>query len=447
MSAMPRFAAALLIALWWALAAAGSAPTPQSPAARRLPPGCNAPAYFGVCDPYVPGTLITIPDRQPFLVISTWPGGPAEKVGICAGDKIVAANGVSAYNHTASEMLKQIVSKSPTPVSLTVQRGKQMLKLTVSRVRESELARLSKQKYFHFMGLYRALVAVPLNENRDEVTELEKFDQQLAADYGFKIVPVLGAVPKETPEEAIKTLQQLRSDQGEKRIAEDVRLGAMRYWVGAGVAVLRKPEDVLVSSVDPNSPAYRAGLLPGDRIIEFEGHTLAGLSVHQILDLLSKTAAPPRITLRIRRGDSESALSLQTEDRGAELRSDPRVDLPIHVGRARANAYFLGAGVLYDGVARAAAISRLDYPSPAFDAGLLPGDQLLLLNGIPVSKLTRDRINALLSPQSATTVWFKVSRVGKVLLFRVVPETRAEALAKIGRKLTKFGPAPLGCPG
>jgi S1-C subfamily serine protease len=56
---------------------------------------CDAPEYFGVCDPYVPGTIIEPSDKKPILVATTWPGGPADKAGICAGDKIVAVNGVS----------------------------------------------------------------------------------------------------------------------------------------------------------------------------------------------------------------------------------------------------------------------------------------------------------------------------------------------------------------
>ncbi len=62
---------------------------------------CQAPEYFGICDPFVAGTLIASQgDNQPLLVVDTWPSGPAEKAGICPGDEIVSINGVSAFHST-----------------------------------------------------------------------------------------------------------------------------------------------------------------------------------------------------------------------------------------------------------------------------------------------------------------------------------------------------------
>jgi S1-C subfamily serine protease len=129
------------------------------------------------------------------------------------------------------------------------------------------------------------------------------------------------------------------------------------------------------------------------------------------------------------------------------MASNPVAEIPASTAKPTPNSYFLGAHVVYDGVAHKAMVSRLDYPSPAFDAGLRPGDLILALNNASVSKLTRARINALLSPQAPSPVIFKVKRLGRSLSVRVVSATHAKALAKIGRKVTKFGPAAQGCPG
>jgi hypothetical protein len=55
-------------------------------------PGCPAPSYFGICNPYVPGVFICADDNGAISVISTWHDGPAEKAGMCPGDKIVAVD-------------------------------------------------------------------------------------------------------------------------------------------------------------------------------------------------------------------------------------------------------------------------------------------------------------------------------------------------------------------
>jgi hypothetical protein len=51
---------------------------------------CDAPEYFGLCDPYVPGIITRLRDYQTIPVRDTWPGGPAEKAGVCPGDIVLA---------------------------------------------------------------------------------------------------------------------------------------------------------------------------------------------------------------------------------------------------------------------------------------------------------------------------------------------------------------------
>src|SRR5712691_7613669 len=125
---------------------------------------CDVFEILGICDPYVPGTIISFPEKQPIIVISTWPLGPAENAGVCPGDRILAVNGISASENTSTRMLKEIVSGSDTWVHLTVRRGKVDMELDVPRVRESTLAWLSKQKYVRVGGLPDAAALVPLDE-------------------------------------------------------------------------------------------------------------------------------------------------------------------------------------------------------------------------------------------------------------------------------------------
>ena len=98
---------------------------------------CDAPRYFGVCDPYVPGTIAAFPEKQPIVVVDTWHDGPAERAGVCPGDKIVAVNGVPAAENSMDRMLHEIVSAKPSRVLLRIKRGDQTLDFQVRRVREN----------------------------------------------------------------------------------------------------------------------------------------------------------------------------------------------------------------------------------------------------------------------------------------------------------------------
>jgi C-terminal processing protease CtpA/Prc len=88
----------------------------------------------------------------------------------------------------------------------------------------------------------------------------------------------------------------------------------------------------------------------------------------------------------------------------------------------------------------------VDYPSPAFDAGLHVGDLIISVNGVAIEQIGRQELGQLLSPKKSLEIALGVSRLGKKMTFRVTPVTYRAALASIGRKLTKFGPAPQHCP-
>jgi C-terminal processing protease CtpA/Prc len=245
---------------------------------------CDAPSYFGICDPYVPGTIIaSSPDMKTINVINTWPDGPAEKSGVCPGDQIIAVNGILVPGHTWEQMLKEIVSPSPSPIDLKVTRGKQEMDFHFDRARESTLAQLSHKKFM-----------------RRRVKE------------------ILDATPYQS----------------------------------------------LSSYPNPTK------------------------------------AEPP----------------------------------------------VLGILLLYAENPREAMVDQVDYPSPAFDAGLHVGDRILAVNAVPIEQITRQQLGEMLQPKGDSELRLEVSRVGKKLAFQIKPETYAEAEAKIGRKIIKQRPVPEHCP-
>jgi hypothetical protein len=116
-------------------------------------PKCEGIEVAGLCDPYVPGTMIQYRPGQPLLVVSTWHDGPAEKAGVCPGDEVLSINGIVVSENPMRRMLREIASESATPVHLRLRRGTKETDLEVPRVRESTLAKLSKRRFLKADGV------------------------------------------------------------------------------------------------------------------------------------------------------------------------------------------------------------------------------------------------------------------------------------------------------
>ena len=140
---------------------------------------------------------------------------------------------------------------------------------------------------------------------------------------------------------------------------------ALLVW-GFGKPVREQLQSTIVGSVVPSMPAEKAGILPGDEILEIDGvkvQSFAGM-VDSILERIIYSEGK-QITLLIKRSGTDEELTINSgyekEDRPAHQRQDFRK---------------IGVGPTSDSII-AATISN----SPAAKAGLLPGDQILEANG------------------------------------------------------------------
>lgn len=404
---------------------------------------CEAPGYFGACDSFVPGTIIGFGSNQGIRVVSTWPGGPAGEAGICPGDEIVAVNGVPASEEKIGEFLRAVASDTPTPIDLKIKRGNRELDFHVPRVRESTLAALSQEKYAHlpFFPFGERLVTVPVDESLQELQAFRDFELRVGDHFGFKLAEGRWA-PKGTPEGQLRRVAQILADpQAAGLVASLLPTGV--YGIGCSLLVLRNPPQILIGLVEPASAAHRAGLFPGDELLEVDGHPVSGLDKNQLSELILKPGDRPRqLSLRIRRGTSDIKVGLETEqwrDLGYGMSVFGMLKPP------RKAAYVVGLQTVDADDPRQAIVSGVTYPSPAFDAGLLVGDLILAVNGEPIEHVTRQHLSDLLNPDPPSPLVLEISRAGRTIHSLLTPVTEARAQAGIGRKMTANGPASPQC--
>ncbi|XP_012934967.2 putative zinc metalloprotease aq_1964 [Aplysia californica] len=153
-----------------------------------------------------------------------------------------------------------------------------------------------------------------------------------------------------------------------------------------------------VVSVEKGTPAYKAGLMPGDQILELNGRDVTDMSADQIKVLAksSHTKSP----------ELEVVSCLQT------IIMEP--DVPIGYG----------FNVLNEKPLRVGAVS---YEGPAYGVGLRAGDVILEVNSR--SSVSAEAIGAILSKCH-----------GKLTLL-IIPMGRASNLIQVDKTLSKI-PSP-----
>jgi len=420
---------------------------------------CAAPVYFGLCDPCVPGTIIgEAPDMKAIEVINTWPDGPAEKAGVCPGDAITAVNGIPVPGHTWDDMLKQLVSPVPSPIDLKVMRNGQELNFHFERARETTLAQLSHERFVRGRLLMSGtqVFPVPADESPEEIEDLGRFYDGVDRRVGFKFIGGLD-VPEGTPEDQIRVLVATAFEGPEherwvgltRMAGGEIRYGAgigaivhkNSYSAGFDAMVLKNPEEVLVNHVLPGSPAQRAGLFPGDRVLEIDGRQVSGLEPDQISDLIFKPEEPREVIFKPRRGRSTFSVKLHTQETQEIFDS-----APFYRVEPQSDVLVLGLEVLSVENPREAMVTHVEYPSPSFDAGLHVGDRVLAINGAPIERITRQQLTETLHPKADSELTLEVSRLNQRLAFQIKPLTPPDAQAKIGRKIRGARSVPAHCP-
>ncbi len=224
-------------------------------------------------------------------------------------------------------------------------------------------------------------------------------------------------------------------------------------WLGVSIsevsdteareAKLSKLAGVYVNTVQPESPAAKAGVKPHDIIVEYNGHAVEG--VLQFRRLVTETPPGRSVSMRVWRAGRQQTLSAKVESRRMPLESGMPMQGPM-TGRIRIERPFVMfrgmgmhplLGVRAEEVSgqlgqyfqvpggRGVLVVEVNAGSAAQKAGVKAGDVIYQVNGKPVGT-TVELEQALRSDCSANGVSVGVVRKGVTLQLRVTIECPSE---------------------
>lgn len=202
-----------------------------------------------------------------------------------------------------------------------------------------------------------------------------------------------------------------------------------RGWLGVGIQEitpelaksfnLSKPEGVLVSQIEPNSPAAKAGLRPEDIITQYNGKETKTPRDLSMAVAESKVGTPAKLTI-IRDGRAMN-LDVPIGERPVE-RIQARAEIPEENQNAAGQHGKLGievANVSPDMAQQlklkstsGAVVTNVQPGSPADDGGLQPGDVIKSINHKPVNSAT-DLQTETRNLKPGSTVLLNVVRQGQ----------------------------------
>ena len=194
---------------------------------------------------------------------------------------------------------------------------------------------------------------------------------------------------------------------------------------------LKERRGALVGSVTRGQPAARAGIEPGDIILEFNGQAVR--TTDELVARVTRTKPGATVPVKILRDRQERTLTvtvdeLNLEDEGA--RTAATRETTTEPLEESSQAFGITLGVLTPDTARrlrapadaeGVLVSDVEQGSPAFRAGLVRGDIITRINRQPV-RTPQEAGRALGAVPSGSTAFLLVLRGGQEQFFTVRKE-------------------------
>ena len=196
----------------------------------------------------------------------------------------------------------------------------------------------------------------------------------------------------------------------------NIILAFLTFWLLFGVygkdEVLQPDTYPVVLDMAEDSAAAKAGVLPGDRIIEIANRDIRGFDVWHRVENLEILLAPGTVKpVLVEREGRRLTLSL-------EVQIEPRLRHGLRPG------WYLSWGE-----SETASIERVIAGTPAEEIGLRPGDRIVAAGGLdPISKL---ELRSMVEASPGKELVLTVERDGGRLEMPVVPRSE-EGTGKIG---------------
>jgi serine protease Do len=154
---------------------------------------------------------------------------------------------------------------------------------------------------------------------------------------------------------------------------------------------LKERKGAMVRAITPGGPGAKAGLEPGDVILEVNGKAVSGRN--QLVQIVMATKPGTTVPVRILRDKGEKVLSVTVEELNLETESSA-APAPEAQQQETGSGFGITLGPLGADIARrlqvppgtrGALITDVEPASPAARAGVRPGDVILKVNGQAVT--------------------------------------------------------------
>jgi regulator of sigma E protease len=234
-------------------------------------------------------------------------GSAAERAGILRGDRVVEVDG--APISTWDALVEAVDGRAGMDVHLTIERGEERLELVVPDLPRAGLG-LEHDAPSATLAVISASTpaAVAGLRTGDRVTAVGDEEVESWQDWTDALARARGPL-------ALEVERRLDDRQEVLRLRVPGSSGA---WTSTGLGVL--PGDLAISSVDPDSPAGRAGLQAGDLLIEIDGAPIT--SFRALAESVRSSEGAP-LALEVLREGRALELRVTPEERTLEHRGVP----------------------------------------------------------------------------------------------------------------------------
>ena len=179
---------------------------------------------------------------------------------------------------------------------------------------------------------------------------------------------------------------------------------------------MERPIGALVGEVSPGSPADKAGIKPGDVIVEFNGKEISQVSVLPNLVAETPVGSKAEVTL-FRKGALKKlpiVIAKLNEEQAAASESTENLNKRLGLGVQDLTPEIAAALGITD--KHGVLITAVEPDSPAAEAGLRKGDLILEFNQKPVRDV-KAFLNEVKAIKAKATVSFFVKREGRTRFF------------------------------